>query len=259
MRLVGNPDSPRLMTQQTNRDLTGQMMKWVSRRVEELKKENLCGFIFKSKSPSSGMERVKVYNTKGGVVGSGSGLFAAAFIKHFPLLPVEDEGRLTDPDLRENFMERIFALNRYREAMSATPSLKGLMDYHASHKYLIMSHSETHMRRMGRMLAEGKRRAWNELRNNYEAQLLEALKVQATPKKHANVLQHMMGYFKDFLVGDEKEELLKTIRDFKAGIVPLIVPITLVLHHVRRHRVAYLTDQYHLQPHPLELKLRNHA
>jgi uncharacterized protein YbgA (DUF1722 family)/uncharacterized protein YbbK (DUF523 family) len=261
MRLVGKPDSPRLVTQKTGIDYTGQMLGWARRRIAELRKENLCGYIFKSKSPSSGMEHVKVYNAAGAVIGmNGVGIWAREFMRAFPLLPVEDEGRLHDPELRENFIERIFTLNRYRRALNRDNSLKALMAFHASHKFLIMAHSEKHMRKMGRMLAASNRKTdFGALRTRYENALLEALSLPATANRHTDVLEHMAGFLKEFLDGDEKKELGDLIRDFKRELVPLIVPVTLLKHYVRKYKVEYLEIQHYLNPHPLELKLRNHA
>lgn len=260
VRLVGKPGNIRMLTRESKRDVTDQMLTWARRRVEELKKETLCGFIFKAKSPSSGMERVKLYNEAGNLIGATAGLFAAEFMKAFPLLPVEDEGRLNDPDLRENFIERIFTLNRYREAVAGRPSIRALTEFHARHKYLIMAHSETHMRKMGRLLASaGKTTDLAALRESYETLLLQALAVLCTPQKHTNVLHHMMGFVKDHLSPDEKQELLGVIEEYKQELVPLVVPVTLLQHYVRKYDVAYLKDQLYLAPHPVELKLRNHA
>ncbi len=259
MRLVGTAEAPRLLTRRTGRDLTEQMMTWVNRRLDELEREQLCGFIFKAKSPSSGMDRVKIYSEKGAVIASGSGLFAGAFMKRFPLLPVEDEGRLHDEDLRENFIERIFALSRYRQAMEADPTIAGLMAFHARHKLLLMAHGDAPMRAMGRMLAVAKKGDAPALRAKYEDALLGALRLAATPRKHVNVLQHMLGYFKALLSADEKREVLQVIDRFGEGLVPLIVPVTLFQYFARKFNVEYLKDQCYLDPHPLELKLRNHA
>ncbi len=259
MRLVGPTDAPRLMTQKTGIDYTDRMLTWARQRVRELEKENLCGFIFKAKSPSSGMERVKVYNAKGMVAGRAPGMFARVFMEHFPLLPVEDEARLNDPGLRENFIERIFALHRYREARAADPSVRGLMAFHARHKLLLMAHSERHMRDMGRLLAAASRAQANQTAAAYEKLLLEALQFRSTVSKHINVLQHMLGYFRDLLSPDEKRETLEIVESYRKELVPLIVPITLFNHFVRKHKVEYLEEQVYLNPHPLELKLRNHA
>lgn len=258
MRLVGDPAAPRLVTVRTGQDLTARMLEWVGRRLDELAKEDLCGFIFKAKSPSSGMERVKIYTPEGNVAAYGSGLFAREFMRRFPLLPVEDEGRLHDPDLRENFIERIFALRRYRDAVREGRSLSALMTFHARHKLLIMAHSETHMRAMGRLLA-GAQGCAAGVAAEYETRLLEALKRQATVSKHVNVLQHMMGWLKEFLTADEKQELLEVLETYHRELVPLVVPVTLLRHYIRKHGVEYLRDQVYLEPHPVEMQLRFHA
>jgi uncharacterized protein YbgA (DUF1722 family)/uncharacterized protein YbbK (DUF523 family) len=259
MRLVGDPAAPRLMTVRTRQDLTDQMLGWARMRVLELEKEDLCGFIFKSDSPSSGMDRVKVYNEKGAPAGRAPGMFAREFMRHFPLLPVEEEGRLHDPDLRENFIERIFALQRYRGAIGADRSLATLMRFHERHKYLIQSHSPSLGRRMGALLGAAKRRNLDSVCEEYEGLLLTALKSLATPGKHANILLHMLGYLKEHLTADEKQEMLLLIDQMRGSIIPLVVPVTMLSHYVRKYRIEYLFGQYYLDPHPIELKLRNHA
>lgn len=186
-------------------------------------------------------------------------MFAKVFIEHFPLLPVEDEGRLNDPDLRENFIERVFTLHRYREHVRGAGSMGALMEFHARHKLLIMAHNQQAMREMGKLLAAGRRKEVTRVCGEYEAMLLRALQLRATPKKHTNVLQHMLGYFKSMLTPDEKQEMLEVIDTFHNGKVPLIVPVTLFKHYVRKYDVAYLKEQVYLNPHPIELKLRNHA
>jgi uncharacterized protein YbgA (DUF1722 family)/uncharacterized protein YbbK (DUF523 family) len=260
MRLEGDPEHPRLITNKTGRDLTEPMLAWCNKRVGEMEKENLCGFIFKSKSPSSGMERVKVYPLGGGMpVNKGSGLFARAFMDRFPMLPVEEEGRLHDPGLRENFIERVFTLKRWREMLEDKPTRGGLVDFHERHKYLLMSHSIPLYRELGRMVAGMKGKKLPRVQQEYYEGMMRALRLLTTVKKQVNVLQHMAGYFKKQLSADEKQELQETIADYKAGIVPLIVPVTILNHYVRKYREPYLSRQYYLHPHPAELKLRNHA
>jgi uncharacterized protein YbgA (DUF1722 family)/uncharacterized protein YbbK (DUF523 family) len=259
LRLVGDPASPRLVTTKTHVDHTEGMLHYARRRVMELKKEDLCGFIFKSRSPSSGMERVKVYNEKGIPVNKGVGLFARVFMEHFPLIPVEEEGRLHDPKLRENFIESIFTLKRWREAIAGTRRLNTLVDFHTRHKLLLMSHSPKHYRSMGKLVATGKQYPLGELLSMYESLLMEAMKLKATIKKNINVLQHIMGYFKKQLTKDEKQEILEILGNYRNGDVPLIVPITLMNHHVRKYDEEYLSGQFYLKPHPIELHLRNHA
>lgn len=258
MRLEGDPDHPRLMTLKSRRDLTDQMQAWCDRRVMELEKENLCGFIFKSKSPSSGMERVKVYPKDGGMaVKTGSGLFARTFMDHFPDIPVEEEGRLNDAALRENFIERVFTLKRWREMLEHDSTRSGLVKFHERHKYLLMAHSILLYRDMGRIVANMKGCRLPQIQQEYHERLTKALALRATVKKHVNVLQHMAGYFKKQLSRDEKLELQEVIDRYHAGHVPLIVPVTILNHYVRKYEEAYLGSQYYLNPHPIELQLRN--
>jgi uncharacterized protein YbgA (DUF1722 family) len=225
----------------------------------ELEGENLCGYIFKSGSPSSGMERVKVYDRNNVPAKIGAGIFARVFMDHFPLLPVEDEGRLNDPKLRENFIERIFTLKRWREAMAEKSGVGSLVAFHTQHKLLILSHSPKHYQTMGKLVAGGKKLPRKDLQEEYQRLLLEALALKTTPKKNSNVLQHILGYFKEQLSADEKREMLEVIELYRQDLVPLIVPITLGNHYVRKYNQPYLRDQFYLHPHPLELQLRNHV
>ena len=256
MRLVGHLDQPHLITVRTGLDHTQRMLDWARRRIGELQTENLSGFVFKARSPSSGMERVKVYDDHGNPTRLGVGLFARQFLDHFPLLPAEEEGRLQDPLLRENFIERVFTLQRYRDSVRSRHSL---VEFHADHKMLLMAHSVDSMRSLGRLVALADRLAPKDLFAQYEALLLKTLALLPTPKKHANCLQHMMGHLKKLLSADEKQELLDVIRDYKDELLPLVVPATLLQHYARKYQVAYLQRQTYLSPHPLELKLRNHA
>ena len=259
MRLEGKPDAPRLMTRSTRIDKTDMMMIWAKKRVAQLEEEDLCGFIFKSDSPSSGMERVKVYDDKGMPAKTGVGIFARVFMEKFPLLPVEEEGRLHDAAIRENFIERIFALRRWREIRSLKSGRGALVDFHTRHKLLLLSHSTKLYQAMGKLVAQQKNMAVQELRLQYESWLMEALKLKTTPKKNVNVLQHMMGYFREQLSADEKKELLEIIDHYQKGLLPLIVPVTLIGHYVRKYDQPYLKQQVYLNPHPLELQLRNHV
>ncbi len=259
MHLEGDPEAPRLITTRSKRDVTDQMLTWARQRVVELDREGLCGFIFKSNSPSSGMERVKITDRTGMPRKVATGLFAGIFMKHFPSIPVEEEGRLHDPALREGFIERIFVLKRWREMVQQGRKLNLLVDFHTRHKLLIMSHSPKLNTLIGRLVATAKTISQPDPFDAYQVQLMEALKLRATVKKHTNVLQHLMGYFKKNLNGDEKQELLEVIEHYRQGHVPLIVPITLINHYVRKYDQPYLRGQHYLNPHPLELQLRNHV
>ena len=258
-RLVGDPESPRLITFKSKTDHTDQMNNWAKKRVKELEKEGLCGFIFKSDSPSSGMIRVKVYGSKGMPRKVGVGLFARAFMEHFPLIPVEEDGRLNNSLIRENFILQIFTMKRWRDSIAAKRSMGKLVDFHTRNKLLLLSHSQKHYRTMGKLVAEGKKLPIGKLYGQYQELLMEALRLKTTVKKNSNVLQHLMGYFKKQLTADEKQELLEVFGHYRNGLVPLIVPITLINHYVRKYDQPYLKQQTYLNPHPVELKLRNHV
>jgi uncharacterized protein YbgA (DUF1722 family)/uncharacterized protein YbbK (DUF523 family) len=259
MRLVGDPASPRLVTVRSGIDHTDGMRKWAEQRLDELAGEGLLGFIFKSRSPSSGMAAVKVYSPAGTARKAGVGIFAGLFMKRFPLIPCEEDGRLHDPALRENFIERIFVFKRWTDAWRAGRSLRTLVDFHSDHKLLIMAHSPAHLSKLGRLVANPDGRPLREIAAEYISILMEALKLTATARKNTNVLQHMAGYFKKSLGPADKEELLGTIEDYHRGIVPLVVPIVLLQHYVRTYDEPYLKRQVYLHPHPLELMLRNHV
>lgn len=259
LRLVGNPANPRLVTTRTKQDFTERMEAWAKKKTAELEKEDLCGFVFKSGSPSSGMERVKVYDEKGVPTKNGVGLFARTFMERFPLTPVEEDGRLHDPLLRENFIERIFTCRRWCEAMEGKNKIRALLDFHTKNKYLILSHSRKHLQQMGQLVAKANEIPSKDLLGQYRVLMMEALRLNSTPPKNTNVLMHMMGYFKTELDKDEKQELLEIIDEYRRGILPLIVPVTLISHYVRKHNPPYLKEQTYLNPHPIELQLRNHV
>ncbi|HKI51906.1 MAG TPA: DUF523 and DUF1722 domain-containing protein, partial [Geothermobacteraceae bacterium] len=261
LRLIGEPDKQRLVFSKGGEDITEAMQAWAAKRVRELETENLCGFIFKKGSPSSGMERVKLYDRNGIPQGKGVGLFARAFMEHFPLLPVEEDGRLHDPQLRENFIESIFTLRRWRQTLAAKqPSLSGrVVQFHSCNKLLIMAHSPEHYRQLGKLVAGAGSLSADELTQNYQQLLLEALQRKTSLAKNINVMQHILGYFKRQLSSDEKREALQLLDRYRDGQVPLIVPLTLLNHYVRKYRQDYLQQQTYLEPHPLELKLRNHV
>jgi uncharacterized protein YbgA (DUF1722 family)/uncharacterized protein YbbK (DUF523 family) len=258
-RLTGSPEAPRLITNKTLVDHTERMENWARKRVNDLEKEDLCGFVFKSNSPSSGMERVKVYDANNVPRKAASGIFARIFMESFPLMPVEEEGRLHDPLLRENFIERIFTFLRWKLAMAGGRKISSLVDYHTRNKLLILSHSPKHYTDMGRLVAKAKEHPFKEVESRYTELLLQAMAIKANPARHVNVLQHIMGYFKKQLTPDEKTELAEVIQNYKSGLVPLIVPITLLNHYIRKYDEPNLKTQTYLNPHPAELKLRNHV
>jgi uncharacterized protein YbgA (DUF1722 family) len=220
--------------------------------------EDLCGFIFKKDSPSSGLFRVKIYNARM-PVRSGSGLFAYAVAKHFPLLSLEEAGRLNDAGIRENFIDRIFCYHRWKDFLRDSPDLGRLVTFHTRHKLFVLSHSTSIYREMGSLVAQGKELTWPELVQRYEELFMKALALHATVKKNINVLLHIMGYFKRELNSFEKAELLEVISGYHNYLVPLVVPLTLLKHYVGKYGQQYLQQQFYLSPHPAELMLRNHV
>jgi uncharacterized protein YbgA (DUF1722 family)/uncharacterized protein YbbK (DUF523 family) len=256
MRLVNTGDAIKLLTQKTQADITPRMTEWADQKLTELIKLPLCGYIFKSKSPSSGMKGVKVYTEKGGVTKTGVGIFAKAFMEAFPDLPVEDEGRLNDDGIRENFIERLFVMHRWQKMIHEGFTRGKLVEFHARHKLMLMAHSPTGQTELGRIVASTETPA---PAGDYHKKLMQTLALKATVKKNTNVIQHIAGYFKKVLNPKEKAELVSVTEDYYNGLVPLIVPVTLLKHYVMLHGPAYLENQFYLNPHPMELMLRNHA
>jgi uncharacterized protein YbgA (DUF1722 family)/uncharacterized protein YbbK (DUF523 family) len=259
LRLIADENEPRLVFGKSGKDITARMQAWAAGRVVELERENLCGFVFKSKSPSSGMERVKLYDRNGIPHKTGVGLFARAFMERFPLLPVEEDGRLHDPRLRESFIESIFTLQRWREAIGQGVRAGRVVDFHSWHKLLLLAHSPEIYRQLGKLVARAGTLSIDHLIGSYQPLLLQALWRQTTPSKHLNVLQHMLGYFKQQLSSDEKQEALDLLSRYRQGELPLVVPLTLMGHFVRKYQQPYLSQQVYLNPHPLELQLHNHV
>jgi len=259
MRLVGDPDAPRLLTIRTGLDHTNGMLRWAEKKMKKLEKYNLCGFIFKSRSPSSGIGGVKIYTKNGMPSNKGRGIFGNAFMKRFPLIPAIDNERLHDPQLRENFIESVFVYKRWQESLKKGGAVRDLITFHTRHKLLILAHSQKHFRELGRMVARINQQRPEEFRLQYITLMMEGLRLLATPKKNTNVLLHIAGYFKKNLSSDEKKELLEIIGNYHEGFVPLIAPVILIMHYVRKFDEPYLKTQYYLNPHPIELMLRNHA
>lgn len=259
LRLERRDAQTRLVTTRTGLDHTDAMLAFARRRVEELGREDLSGFILKKDSPSCGMERVKLHGGRGAPSREGRGLFAACLIERFPHLPVEEEGRLGDARLRDNYVERVFAYRRLVSFFAERWTVGGLVAFHTAHKFLVLAHSPRAYAALGRLVAAARDTPRAEVRAAYTAGLMTALQTPATPRKHANVLQHMLGHLREGLAPEDRQELLGLIDDHRRGLVPLIVPVTLLRHHVRRLGVSYLEGQVYLAPHPKELMLRNHV
>jgi uncharacterized protein YbgA (DUF1722 family)/uncharacterized protein YbbK (DUF523 family) len=259
LRLVRLGSSLRMITTRTEQDHTDAMNRWSRTRLEQLAREDLCGYVLKKDSPSCGMERVKVYSEGRMPERTGRGLFAGALMQKFPALPVEEEGRLTDPKLRENFIERVFAYRRLKDLFASHWTPGSVVRFHTAHKMALLAHSTTAYQELGRLVAEVKTLPRAEFRDRYQQKLMATLAVVASTRRHTNVLMHMAGHLKRVLDPASKAELHQTIDEYRRGLVPLVVPLTLIRHHVRVHDVEYLKGQTYLEPHPRELMLRNHV
>ncbi len=259
--LYGELKNPKMLGRKSRIDWTGKMNRFVKGRIKQLNHDDLCGFIFKSKSPSCGLGRIPVYSeTETGKARHGAGMFAKAFTNAFPLTPVEDEGRLHDPRIKENFIVRVFSFSRLKNELLGSKAKPGaLVNFHTKNKFLLLSHSRKHYSALGKIVAEVKKDPWNKVIASYAFIFMEALSLKSTTKKHTDVLMHMMGFFKKLLSKEEKADILEAIEDYRKELLPLIVPVTLIRHYVKKHKVDYLQDQVYLNPHPKELMLRNHV
>ena len=259
VRLVRLGGEVRLIEPRHGVDHTEAMSSWSEAKARALAKLDLSGYILKKDSPSCGMERVKVYSEKGPGVRDGVGLFARALLRQLPLLPVEEEGRLNDAALRENFIERVFAYRRIRSLFGARWTVGDLVRFHTAEKLLLLAHEPRSYRALGQVVARAKHLPRADVEARYGETYMNSLRVLATRGKNVNVLQHMAGHFKDQLGREEQAELHDLIADYQRGLVPLVVPLTLMRHYVRRCGSAYLEGQAYLEPHPKELMLRNHV
>ena len=257
IRLTREDQEVHLVAPKSGIDHTAAMKRWARSQVRDLARSDLCGFVLKKDSPSCGLHRVRVYGPKGMPARDGRGLFAAALVDGLPLLPVEEEGRLNDPALRENFIERVFAYRRLKDLFSGRWTVGDLVAFHTAHKLQLLSHSPSLYKEMGRLVAEGRSRSRSELKTAYGAAFMNALAARATPGRNANVLNHAAGHLKDLVAAPARRDLAQTIDDYRSGLVPLVVPVTLLAHYVRLLEVDYLAGQTYLEPHPKELMLRN--
>jgi uncharacterized protein YbgA (DUF1722 family)/uncharacterized protein YbbK (DUF523 family) len=265
IQLVARPDGVasgehqvRLLGVRTREDWTTRMVTFASSSVRELKSADLAGYVLKKDSPSCGLERVRVHHDER-VTRTGRGLFAEALVGEMPNLPIEEEGRLNDPALRENFVERVFAYQRLRALFSGRWTIHSLVVFHSMHKLQLLSHSRPGYAELGRLVAGAVKQPRRDLSETYKRIFMATLSRLATPGKHSDVMQHAIGHLKRLIQPGDRDELIAAIEDHRRGIVPLIVPITLLRHHVRRRDVGYLKDQTYLDPHPRELALRNHV
>ena len=259
IRLVDEGQGIQLVAPSTGEDFSERMTSYAEAKVSELMELDLDGYILKKNSPSCGLERIKVYRNGMPARRDESGMFSAKLVERWHALPVEEEGRLNDAELRENFIERVFARNRWRTLVKRGLTRRRLVEFHTVHKLLIRAHDEAAYQKLGRLVGSAGTIGDRELFSAYEEEFQEALRTKATAKKHVNVLQHALGYLKTDLSSVEKHQILTSIEDFRRGHLPLVVPLTLLSYNIRRYEVEYLSSQLYFDPHPKELMLRNHA
>jgi uncharacterized protein YbgA (DUF1722 family)/uncharacterized protein YbbK (DUF523 family) len=259
VQLIGTAAAPRMVGVNSGNDWTSRMRRYSRSRVKRMSRNTLSGFILKRNSPSCGIERVEIFGESGRSQKSGRGLFVAALMDCYPLLPVEDEERLNDAALRENFIVRVFAYHRLKELFSGRFSRNPAVQFHTAHKYLMLAHSPVHYRQLGKLVADIKNMPVHKFRDQYSRVFMEGLQTRSTVKKNVNVLHHILGHLKNVLAAGDKQAILNAIDDYHKSLVPLVVPLTFLRHHVDKHRVEYIQNQVYLFPHPKELMLRNHV
>ncbi len=256
MHLADDPDSPRLVTTATGEDQTGRMQTWIRSRLDELAREDLWGFVLKSRSPSCGTGAVPVLSATGEQAGESAGLFAAAVAGRFPLLPVADERSLRDDSMWDNFIERLFCLKRYRDSMRPEGSRESLVAFHAAHELQLMAHDPGALREMGELVAHSTELPLEELSARYEKLLTTAMEVTATPAQNADVLLRALGLLERYMSPDERQDALDVIEEHRGGRAPLATPMRLLGRHIRTYAVEDLATQSCFAAHPNELRLR---
>ena len=259
VRLEGTPDHPRMVGNKTGADWTDRVDRYARARVRESDLRDISGYILKKDSPSCGMERVRVYKPSGMADRTGRGLFAGHLLEQFPLVPFEEEGRLNDARIRDNFIVRVFAYHNLQSLFRDRFDRGEVVRFHTVNKYLLLAHSPKHYTLLGALVAAIKEHSPAEFKEKYSALFMEALANKTTPRKNVNVLHHILGFLKNDLPADDKKYVLDVIDDYGDGLVPLIVPLTLVRNYIRKYNVEYIADQTYLNPHPKELMLRNHV
>lgn len=257
IRLVVRGGEERLVGERSGVDWTRPMRAWARRRARELGALDLCGYVLKRSSPSCGLEGVRVWSEEGVAERRGRGVFADALLASAPTLPVEEEDRLADPRLRENWIERVFAYRRVRALFAGRWTHGDLLAFHADHELQVLSHSPRRYRELGRLAASARTLGRAVVRERYEQGFMAALREPATPRRNLAVLERALGAMRRQLDERDRRELAALVEDHGRGLVPLIVPITLVRHHAARLGLARLVGQVYLEPHPTELALRN--
>ena len=256
MELKGDPEAPRLVAIESGEDYTERMRRWADKRLKELQDFGLCAFVFKAGSPSCALRGVKIRPFKGGQSRCGSGVFARAFTRRFPLLPVMSDEDLSDVSVRESFVERMFVSRRWIDLLAEGAPLEGLRRFHVAHELLIAAHDPARPASLDRLISRAQNMPRYRLLEKYGSALVAALDREATPKKNAHVLLGVVRRLQDGLSFAETTYLREVIDEYRAGDVPLLVPIVLVKHYMKRISDDYLSRQFYFDPYPAELGLR---
>lgn len=260
IQLRGGEVGETIVERVSGEDWTARMRTYANERCAELVLTGLDGFVLKKDSPSCGMARVRVYGSPSGMPSrNGVGHFVQGLLREMPDLPMEEEGRLRDAVLRERFVEEIFSHNRWRVLVARGLNRGRLVEFHSAHKMLILAHNEVIYREMGRVVASFGRVADDDVYAAYYPLFVAAFREKATVARHVNVLEHLFGHVKDLISEAEKREISCSIEDYRNGQIPLIVVISLLRFLAAAHDVKYVIGQLYLEPHPRELKLRNHV
>ena len=257
VRLVGHSDSPEMIEPISGKNWTEKMVSYSEKKVKNF--GDLSGFLFKRASPTCGVFRVKVYQKNGIPLPEGMGLFSQKVSQEWPLLPIEEEGRLNDTMLRENFLERVFGYQRIRKLMEKKFQRKDWIDFHTQNKFLLLAHSRKYYTELGHLVSAIEKKSPMDFKQEYSVLYMEALAVQTTRKKHGDVLLHILGFLKKILTKEQKEDILKAIKNYTESVYPLIVPMTLLNHYITLNKIDYIQKQIYLCPTPEDLCLRNHT
>ena len=237
-------------------DVTDQLVNYSALKVNQL--EHLDGFIFKKDSPSCGAFRVPVVIHKEGFRNrEGVGLFAKSFIDRHPLIPVEEEGRLNDVALRENFFERVYAYRRWKKIIKSENNVQAFIEFHSRHKLLLMARGSHFYQELGRLVSGTTSKDLVKRREKYISRFMQVMKITTHRGRQVNVLQHIMGYLKQAISTEDKHELLSVFEAYRQRQLPLITPVTLLRHHLRVHPQNYISEQHYLEPFPEQLALRS--
>lgn len=257
IRLMSDEERISLVeTKDASQDHTAALLDYSDKKIEQLQEQNLAGYIVCAKSPTCGMERVKVYNVNGGAEKNGVGLYTQQLMQRMPWLPIEEDGRLNDPVLRENFVARVFCLHDFYQSLGSQPTAGKVVQFHSRYKLLLMAHHPLSYKALGQLVANVSQYSVTDFIEQYRLGLMQALTHRISRKNNTNVLMHIQGYFKRSLTSVQKAELAQVINEYRQGLLPLLAPLTLIRHYLSMYPDPYLEQQRYLQPHPQTLRLR---